>query len=89
MKISTITPPSQEILSLGFSLVDKIKILGMEIHQSIENLDENFKKIHESIKKSNWLFEPLLTHYATLIKKNRKFSSFVRKFRRDRVQRHI
>ncbi len=33
MQIGSIQPPSQEILDLGFTLVDKIKILGMEIDQ--------------------------------------------------------
>jgi hypothetical protein len=30
---------------------------SQEIHQSIENLDENLKKIHESVKKKHWLLE--------------------------------
>jgi hypothetical protein len=51
MQIGSIRQPSQEILDLGFTLVDKIKILGMEIDQSLLNLNENFENIHVCIKK--------------------------------------
>jgi hypothetical protein len=52
MQISNRVPPSQEIIELGFTLVEEIKILGMTIDHSIENLDANFVQIHESIKKT-------------------------------------
>ncbi len=52
MQIGVIRQPSQAILDLGFTLVDKIKILGMEIDQSLSNINENFVKIHESVKKT-------------------------------------
>jgi hypothetical protein len=50
MQIGNCRPPSDEILALGFTLVDEIKILGMKIDHAIENLDSNFVEIHESIK---------------------------------------
>jgi hypothetical protein len=53
MQIGNRVLPSQEIIELGFTLVDEIKILGMSIDHSIENLDANFVQIHESIKKNN------------------------------------
>jgi hypothetical protein len=52
MQIGEIRLPSQEILDLGFTLVDKIKILGMEIDHSLTNLNGNFVGIHDSIKKT-------------------------------------
>ncbi len=50
MQVGNRVNPSQEILDLGFTLVDEIKILGMTIDHDIENLDENFVQIHSSIK---------------------------------------
>jgi hypothetical protein len=52
MQIGNRVPLSQEIIDLGFTLVDEIKILGLSIDCNLENLDENFVLIHESIKKS-------------------------------------
>ncbi len=52
MQIGVIRQPSQAILDLGFTLVDKIKILGMEIDQSLSNLNDNFVNIHGSVKKT-------------------------------------
>jgi hypothetical protein len=49
MQIGNRVPPTQDILDLGFTLVDEIKILGMKIDLSIINLDENFETIHASI----------------------------------------
>jgi len=52
MQIGNRIPPSQDIIELGFTLVEEIKILGMTIDHSIENLDDNFVQIHGSIKKT-------------------------------------
>jgi hypothetical protein len=52
MPVGHIIPPSDEIKELGFAHVDSIKILGMEIDQNLEFLDQNFVTIHEKIKKS-------------------------------------
>jgi hypothetical protein len=62
MQIGEIRQPTQVILDLGFTLVDKIKILGMEIDHSLTNLNGNFVGIHDSIKKNNWLLEALQSH---------------------------
>ncbi len=50
MQVGQIIPPSPEILQLGFSHVNEIRILGMNIDQNIENLDQNFVTIHEKVK---------------------------------------
>jgi hypothetical protein len=52
MQIGEVRQPTQAILDLGFTLVDKIKILGMEIDQSLMNLNGKFVGIHDSIKKT-------------------------------------
>jgi hypothetical protein len=52
MPVGRIIPPSDEIKELGFAHVESIKILGMEIDQNLEFLDQNFSIIHEKIKKS-------------------------------------
>jgi len=52
MQVGTIIPITDEITRLGFSLVNSIKILGMEIDFNIENLDQNFQTTHASIKRS-------------------------------------
>jgi len=52
MQIGEVRQPTQEILDLGFTLVDKIKILSMEIDHSLANLNSNFVGIHDSIKKT-------------------------------------
>ena len=52
MQVGNRTIPSQEILDLGFTLVEEIKILGMTIDHNINNLDDNFVQIHSSIKKT-------------------------------------
>ncbi len=44
MQIGNRVPPTQEILDLGFILVDEIKILGMNIDLSIIKLGEKFLK---------------------------------------------
>jgi hypothetical protein len=50
MQVGNRQLPSDEILALGFTLVDEIKILGMKIDHALENLDSNFVEIHDSIK---------------------------------------
>jgi hypothetical protein len=52
MQIGNIIPPSQEILDLGFTLVDSIKLLGMEIDQNLTKLDDNFVAVHDKIVNS-------------------------------------
>jgi hypothetical protein len=52
MQIGNRVPPTQEILDLGFTLVDEIKILGMTIDHSLSRLDENFESILASINKT-------------------------------------
>ncbi len=49
MQIGNIVPPSQEIIELGFTFVNSIKILGMEIDRDLNNLDSNFTEIHGKI----------------------------------------
>jgi hypothetical protein len=50
MQVGSLTEPSEEILNLGFSHVNEIRILGMTIDQNISQLDQNFTVIHEKIK---------------------------------------
>jgi hypothetical protein len=50
MQVGNRPLPSDEILALGFTLVDEIKILGMKIDHALANLDSNFVEIHDSIK---------------------------------------
>jgi len=50
MQVGQVTAPTPEILQLGFSHVDEIRILGMNIDQNIVNLDQNFVAIHEKIR---------------------------------------
>jgi hypothetical protein len=52
MQIGNITPPSQEIVDLGFTFVDSIKLLGMEIDQHLSKLDDNFVSVHDKIVNS-------------------------------------
>jgi len=52
MQVGLIEPPPAEITDLGFVHVNSIKILGMEIDQNLEFLDQNFVSIHEKIKKT-------------------------------------
>ncbi len=52
MQVGQITALSPIILQLGFSHVNEIRILGMNIDQNIENLDQNFVTIHEKVKNS-------------------------------------
>jgi hypothetical protein len=52
MQVGQKAPVTPEIAALGFSFVDSIKILGMDIDSDIENLDANFVKIATSIDKS-------------------------------------
>jgi hypothetical protein len=52
MQVGQKTPITPEIAALGFSFVDSIKILGMDIDSEIENLDANFVEIATSIDKS-------------------------------------
>jgi hypothetical protein len=47
MQVGNIIPPSDEIVDLGFTFVESIKILGMEIDNKIENLDVNFATVLE------------------------------------------
>jgi hypothetical protein len=47
MPVGHLVAPSAEITSLGFSHVNEIRILGMDIDQ---NLDQNFVTVHEKIK---------------------------------------
>jgi hypothetical protein len=49
MQVGQKTPITPEIAALGFSFVDSIKILGMDIDAEIENLDANFVRIATSI----------------------------------------
>jgi len=52
MQVGQIFDPPEDILNLGFSHVNEIKILGMTIDQNIENLDQNFVLVHDRIKRS-------------------------------------
>jgi hypothetical protein len=52
MQVGRLTVPTEDILDLGFSHVNEIRILGMKIDQNISQLDQNFAEIHEKIKKS-------------------------------------
>jgi hypothetical protein len=52
MQVGLKNPITPEIAELGFSFVDSIKILGMDIDADIANLDSNFTKIAVSIDKS-------------------------------------
>jgi hypothetical protein len=56
MQVGHLVAPSAEITSLGFSHVNEIRILGMDIDQNIDNLDQNFVAVHEKIKRTiaNW-----------------------------------
>ncbi len=52
MQVGNLIPPSNEILALGFSHVESIRILGMDIDQNISNLDQNFSNILDKIRSS-------------------------------------
>ena len=52
MQVGQKAPITPEIAALGFSFVNLIKILGMDIDAEIENLDANFVRIATSIDKS-------------------------------------
>jgi hypothetical protein len=52
MQVGLKNPITPEIAELGFSFVDSIKILGMDIDADIVNLDSNFTRIAVSIDKS-------------------------------------
>jgi hypothetical protein len=52
MQVGLIEQTPAEISDLGFVHVNSIIILGMEIDQNLEFLDQNFVSIHEKIKKS-------------------------------------
>jgi hypothetical protein len=52
MQVGNIIDPPNEIIELGFSHVQSIKILGMEIYQNISNLDQNFSNILDRVKNS-------------------------------------
>ncbi len=49
MQVGHLVAPSVEITSLGFSHVNEIRILGMDIDQ---NIDQNFVAVHEKIKRT-------------------------------------
>jgi hypothetical protein len=52
MQVGNLIAPSNEILSLGFSHVDSIRILGVDIDQNISNLDQNFAIILDRVRSS-------------------------------------
>ncbi len=52
MQVGNLIAPSNEILALGFSHVESIRILGMDIDQNILNLDQNFSNILDRIRNS-------------------------------------
>ncbi len=52
MQIGNIQPPPQEIIDLGFTFVESIRLLGMEIDQDLSNLDDNFVTVHNKIVNS-------------------------------------
>jgi hypothetical protein len=52
MQVGQKTAITPEIAALGFSFVESIKILGMDIDDDIVNLDSNFARIATSIDKS-------------------------------------
>ncbi len=57
MQVGLIEQTPAEISDLGFVHVNSIKILGMEIDQNLEFLDQNFVSIHEKIKKKHCILE--------------------------------
>jgi hypothetical protein len=52
MQIGNIQPPPQEIIDLGFTFVESIRLLGMEIDQDLLHLDDNFITVHNKIVSS-------------------------------------
>jgi hypothetical protein len=52
MQVGNLIAPSNEIVALGASHIQSIKILGMEIDQNISNLDQNFSIILDRVKSS-------------------------------------
>jgi hypothetical protein len=52
MQIGNIQPPSQEIIDLGFTFVESIHLLGMEIDRDLLHLDNNFLAVHNKIVNS-------------------------------------
>jgi hypothetical protein len=52
MQVGQKTAITPKIAALGFSFVESIKILGMDIDAEIVNLDSNFVRIATSIDKS-------------------------------------
>jgi hypothetical protein len=52
LQIGVQSPATDEILSLGFSLVDSIKVLGMDFKNSTAALTDNFVPIQEKIRTS-------------------------------------
>ena len=52
MQIGNIQPPPQEIIDLGFTFVESIRLLGMEIDQELLHLDDNFITVHNKIVNS-------------------------------------
>jgi len=57
MQIGAIIPLSHELASLGFNYANKIKILGMEIDQNLENLDSNYLAVEQKIRKAKAYWE--------------------------------
>jgi hypothetical protein len=51
MQIGRVTPLSDEIKSLGFSVSTSLELLGIKFSNNLEDLDDNFRTVAEKMRK--------------------------------------
>jgi len=57
LQIGSASLATEEILALGFTIVDSIKVLGMDFKNSVTSLTDNFVHIMEKIRSSTAFWE--------------------------------